>query len=1062
MAITQINGRPRPGIVPRDPAAPRLIEWTGERCVPWAPDPQVVYEHLHRYLWAAHMVAGMRVLDLASGEGFGAAILATTAASVLGVDVDPPSVEHSRIGYKAANLSFLAADARDLGALPDHEFDAVVAFEMIEHIDEHEQTLDEIRRVLRSNGLLMMSTPDRVRYARTVNEPNPFHVRELDRREFQSLLESRFGRVQVFGQRTVTGSAVSSLTNGTPPSTDMSAVYVEHDNGNWRLAGGMEPTYLLMLASDEHLPPSPSDSVLADCEVELLRWAQGSNGEQQRELERGRGALAAQELELARRRRRESLLQLRTATQLQHVKALEDVIDATVAENSAREASLDAEIERLSRRLMRVDESVIWQMFQRSRARTFARLGGENSRRVAALQATLRFVGRRFDVGGAGARTRLRAVAATRDASSGRAIQFPHVAVPKVSLVMPVHSNAPLTRAALESIVENTPFPEYEVIIVDDSDDVAIKALLARVVGARIVVNDERLGYAQSVSRGTALARGAWLVLCNNDIVVRPGWLDALVECGESSSDIAIVTPKYVYPDGRLAEAGGVIWRDGTGANYGRYGDPGSCHYNFRREVDYGSAAALLVRGDVWRALGGYDRRFDPMYYEDVDLCFRARGRGLRVMYEPRAVVVHDEGSTAGNDENASHKRHQRLNRPRFVEKWREQLEREHLENDQSRIWEAAIRTPGPQVLVVDHVVPSWDRDAGSLRMREILRALVELGAHVTFLADNMAPLQPYTGELQRLGVEVIYGVDPHELHKTIGPSLSLAILSRPHPAAHWLDTVREHAPQATVVYDTVDLHWLREARRAAAAVDSAELVFSEKALAIRELERAMMRATDATVAVTDIEATTIQRDVPGTTVHVLPIGNRIRAFVPPADERSGIVFVGGFGHPPNIDAAVLLARSVMPLVWRELPDVKLTIVGAGPPTEVMRLQSSLIEVAGWVDDLDPLLGSARALVAPLRYGAGLKGKVTQALAEGLPVVTTEIGAEGLDAVDGEHLLIGCAIEELAEKTIAVLNDDELWQRLSVAGQVLIADRGSPSVIAERLRDLLDQQPARR
>jgi glycosyltransferase involved in cell wall biosynthesis len=372
-------------------------------------------------------------------------------------------------------------------------------------------------------------------------------------------------------------------------------------------------------------------------------------------------------------------------------------------------------------------------------------------------------------------------------------------------------------------------------------------------------------------------------------------------------------------------------------------------------------------------------------------------------------------------------------------------------------MWKAANLRRERNVLVIDHMVPTWDQDAGSLRMREILRTLVELGCHVSFLPDNLVQAQPYTRELQRLGVEVLYGVDPRVALRAIGPTLSLAILSRPHVAARWLDVLREYAPDVMTVYDTVDLHWLREARQAAAALGTDELVLSPKALAIRELEHAMIRATDATVVVTETELARVSQDLPGTTLHVLPIGNHIRVTVLPVDARSGILFVGGFVHPPNVDAALLLAQEVMPLVWRELPGVKLTIAGAHPPPQLQQLSSRLIEVPGWVEDLDPLLGSSRALVAPLRYGAGLKGKVTQALAEGLPVVTTPIGAEGLDAVDGEQILIGSGVAELAAQTVTVLTDDSLWQRLSSAGQLLIADRGSPAVMSERLRELLDQ-----
>ena len=177
-----------------EPAA-RLIEWTGERCVPWVPSPQLVYEHFHRYLWAASLVGGRRVLDLASGEGFGAAILAQSASEVVGIDIDPHTIEHSSRNYGAANIDFRVGDGHDLSAFDDGSFGAVVAFEMIEHVADQERVLTEIARVLGPDGLLIMSTPDRNAYADANEQENPFHVHELTTDEFAALLHTRFAHV---------------------------------------------------------------------------------------------------------------------------------------------------------------------------------------------------------------------------------------------------------------------------------------------------------------------------------------------------------------------------------------------------------------------------------------------------------------------------------------------------------------------------------------------------------------------------------------------------------------------------------------------------------------------------------------------------------------------------------------------------------------------------------------------------------------------------------------------------------------------------------------------------
>ena len=300
-------------------------------------------------------------------------------------------------------------------------------------------------------------------------------------------------------------------------------------------------------------------------------------------------------------------------------------------------------------------------------------------------------------------------------------ISLPEYENPKVSLIVPLYARPDLTQACLESIRDNTTRVSYEVILVEDDADEETKRLLEGVRGARIVHNEQNMGYIRSVKRGASLARGRWLVLCNNDIEVTTDWLTAMVACAELADDVGIVTPKYLYPDGSLNEAGGIIWRDGTGVNYGRGDRPEHFQYDYRRETDYGSAAALMVKAEFWKEVGGYDERYLPMYYEDADLCFQAREHGLRVLYEPAAVVVHVEGATAGNDIGSGYKRYQEKNRAKFVAKWSQRLESEQLRSAPTNLRLAANRHRGRHVLIVDHRVPMWDRDAGSLRMWHII-----------------------------------------------------------------------------------------------------------------------------------------------------------------------------------------------------------------------------------------------------------------------------------------------------------------------------------------------------
>ena len=1046
----------------RRAGAPRLIDWTGERCVPWAPDVQVVYEHYHRYLWAADLVRGARVLELASGEGFGAAILADTAASVVGLDLDRRTVAHSSLNYRGSELEFRQGDAHDLSAFDDGAFDAVVAFEMIEHVADPERVLAEIDRVLASDGLVIISTPERRVYSEKTGERNPFHTREFTEAEFRELLQEHFPNVRVWGQRAITGSAIACLDSGTASLPDPT-FFLQRAGDGWESLSGIAPRYTVALASRRELPAVAAHSWLADPGLALMREAEvrvqmaGASA-----LEAARAELSEVRAELASARavvaQRDAELDQRQ-TELEFELRQHSLTRHAAEANAQQVEQLQEELESARRFTTRVNGSVTWQLFQAVRARVFRLLGGERSLVTLSLQLALRGVGRTLS------RSRVLPATTAPAVLAEAPIELPRFTDPQVSIIVPLHSRADLTRTCLESIAAHTHGVSYEVILVDDTADEDTKALLGAVHGGVTLVNECNLGYLRSVNRAAGHARGDWLVLANNDIEVRSGWLTALLQCGTSSPDVAVVTPQYLYPDGVLNEAGGIIWRDGTGMNFGRGADPTGWRYQYRREVDYGSAAALLVRMSFWREVGGYDERFAPMYYEDADLCLGAWERGQRVIYEPRAEVVHVEGGTAGTDLNSGHKRHQEVNRLKFVTKWGERLRQDHLRDSVRNIRAASDRRRGPRVMLIDFRVPTWDRDAGGVRTRGMIKALQALDHRVTLVPDNLFATEPYAGELQDEGVELWHGaVDARAELAQIAPELVTVISCRPTPTSRWIELIREYAPGVPLVYDTVDLHWLREARRDAWAHGIPEIRIGPRAKALRELELALIRASDATLVVSEDERAQVLADVPDASVHVVPMVHEPKVDVTPAAQRKGVLFLGGFEHSPNVDAAIRLVRGVMPLVWQERPDVPVTIVGSVPPTEVQQLAGPLVDVTGWVSELEPLLGDARLMVAPLNYGAGLKGKLTQALASGLPVVTTPTGAEGLQATDGEDILIGSSDEDLAARVVRLATDDELWQRLSSAGLKLAAERWSPQVMCHQLESLIESlapQPTR-
>ena len=596
-----------------------------------------------------------------------------------------------------------------------------------------------------------------------------------------------------------------------------------------------------------------------------------------------------------------------------------------------------------------------------------------------------------------------------------------------VTIVVPVRNHAVLTYNCLEAIVSHTPAGRYEVIVVDNASGPLTRRMLARVKGLSVIRLPSNAGFVDACNAGARDARAALILFLNNDTTVCPGWFDALVAPMARDPHVGAVGAKLVYPDGRLQEAGNIVWRDGSGWNYGRDQDAQAPEYSYVREVDYCSAACLMVRRDAFQRLGGFDCRYAPAYYEDTDLCFRLREHGYRVLYQPAARVVHIEGATAGTDPTAGVKAYQTRNRERFVANHRAALQSQ-LAADAAALRVARDRNRGARVLVVDWMAPQPDRDAGSVRMHGLLRILVDLGCRVTFLPDNLALAEPYVTDLQQRGVEVLYGpMSPLAFVTRHAAEFDTVLLCRAPIAAKYVHAVTQATPRPYLVFDTVDLHHLREERQATLDADP---LLASQAEATRAIELGVARASDLVWVTSTHEAEILRVRAPGVAVSIVPTIHEIRTDVPPFRARRDLLFIGGFRHPPNEDAIVYFIEAIMPLVREGLPGVRLLVVGADLPARLAAHATADIIMVGHVREVAPLFDASRVSVAPLRYGAGVKGKIGQSLAWGLPVVTTPIGAEGMDLCHGEHLMIGSTPEAFAKGVIDVYGDEATWTRL--------------------------------
>ncbi|HZZ00434.1 MAG TPA: glycosyltransferase [Candidatus Baltobacteraceae bacterium] len=626
---------------------------------------------------------------------------------------------------------------------------------------------------------------------------------------------------------------------------------------------------------------------------------------------------------------------------------------------------------------------------------------------------------------------------------------------PLVTLVIPFFERRDLTVRCLQSIADSW-FESLEVqfVLVDDGSTDQTCAVVSRLEGVEYVRSAKNEGFVRACNRGAALARGKYLCFLNNDTVVRDGWLDYLVMTLEHDGSVGIAGSKLVFPDGRLQEAGGVLWRDATGWNVGREEHADDPRYNFVCDVDYVSGASLIVRTGVFRDVNGFSEALRPAYYEDADLCFSARARGYRVVYQPRTVVVHEDGGSSA-DASSGAKRFQEINRPKFLEKWNQELEH-HYENARANV-PAAMRRhcKGPRVLVIDSYVPLYDKEAGSLRLMYVVKMLRQAGYGVVFIPDNYAPLQPYTSELQQLGVEVLHHFDggrtPQESLEHVLPHIDVAWISRTELYDKYEPLLRRNA-NVRILYDTVDLNHVRRRRKAEVHGES-DREWEE----LQRQEASAARRADASIAVTP-EEQSVLRELGAREVFVVPTIHEPRVGGDRSFEASsGLLFIGNYHHPPNVDAVRWLCKEVMPIVWRSLPDVTLTLVGSNPPHEVNALAADRVTVAGYVRDVAPYFLRSRVFVAPLRFGAGIKGKIGQALEFALPVVTTPVGAEGIGLRDGENAAVVAAEPDaFAHAIVALYGDAQRWQRYSNASVATI-EPFTPESVRPRLLEIFER-----
>jgi GT2 family glycosyltransferase/ubiquinone/menaquinone biosynthesis C-methylase UbiE len=1026
-----------------------MLEWTGERFVPWMAGAQIHYEHLHRYAFAQQFVAGKDVIDLACGEGYGTAMLA-----------DEATILHATTKYSKENLKYMQGSIIEVPLKGKGLFDVAICFETIEHITEHDKLLSEVKRLLKDDGLFIVSTPNKAVYTDAPDYHNPFHVKEIYYNEFIALLKKYFKNIRVYGQRVFTGSNIWSVERH--EKITYQEWLLSKDEKEFQFADKKckEPMYYIALASDISLQGADyiNNGWMLDTSDLLIK------------------SYETQVNDLS------AIVQAKDTQISAIVQARDNQIGELSAEIQARDALIHQIMSGIVMRLMtkfkKIVEKILPPGSRLNRFYNKALTGlhiivnegwhsfwveitksiGINKKQFsdASKQDGLirgKSSGNDMFIIMAGTMTEdPQAKAAIFLSNPENKLTFPHYDNPYVSIIILTYNKVDYTYQCLKSILMHTDTP-YQIIIIDNGSSDETTGFLDRLENALVFRNATNVGFVEGCNYGASKASSPYLMFLNNDTMVTDGWLSQLVDVMEKDNCIGAAGSKIVWFDGRLQEAGSIVWSDGTTRGYGRGDYPDKPEYSYIRQVDYCSACCLLVRTKLFKEAGCFDGIYSPAYYEDADLCLAIQNLGYKVIYQPLSIVFHHEFKTSSF---ALAQTLMEKNRLKFGTKWHDLLSKQPA-NSTDNVLSARDKRDTKSILVMDDIIPATHKGVGYPRAYQLLKNIAELGYKVTFFPLlSQEQFQPYTHDFQQMGVEIIYGqnMDFTEFARSRSGFYDLVIASRPYNMRNTIEIVKRFFNNAVIIYDAEAFFPARDILKA--KIEGRPL----DAAAIRKIiddETALMRKADMIITVSEFEKEQIlkEAEVPNIEIwgHPDKIHNSQFAF----QQRKDLLFVGSFvagRGSPNEDAAVYFSKKLLPSI-REKLSCNLYIVGSDPTPAVTRLNSSHVIVTGYVEDVADYYDKCRVFVVPTRFAAGISLKLLEAMGYGIPAIVTPLIADELGLHDRVEVLIARDNAEFVLKTIELYTDMNLWQKIQSNAFRYIKDHCDPDKLRSELKQIL-------
>lgn len=626
-------------------------------------------------------------------------------------------------------------------------------------------------------------------------------------------------------------------------------------------------------------------------------------------------------------------------------------------------------------------------------------------------------------------------------------IVFPKYKEPLVSIIIPVFNQFDYTMNCLEYIKQNIGEIPFEIIIADDCSTDKTKNIKNKVSNITVIRNDENLGYIKNCNNAAKYAKGKYLYFLNNDTEVQKDWLKELLDVIEKHSDIGVVGSKILNKNGTVQECGVYMFKDSFESRIKGINGTAS-KYNYLCQCDYVSGYSLLTPRKLFDKIGGFDEIFSPAYCDAPDYCLSALAKGFKTFVQPKSRIVHFGSISYGRSNNLLMEKNNKI----LQEKWAEFFNSRSICDHRK---DSSGLKRKPTILVIDDLLPQFDRHAGGKTIFQFLELFTKMGLNIKFcplFGDTYE--EPYYSILTNMEVEIIKKENIHLWIEQHVGYLDYVLLSRPQVAEHFMIKAIK-ARGVKVLYYGHDLHHVRMNRECSYNKNAN---ISEVAK-MKLLEQSTISFSDIALYPSDIEKEYVKNtlklnNVEKITPYLYDTSKMIKHFS--FEQSKDMIFVGS-SHGPNLDGILWFIEKILPIIIQECPDICLNIVGSQVADEIKRMESQNIKIIGYLSEseLNNLYSKVRLSIAPLRYGAGIKGKIIDSLYHSTPVVTTPIGLEGIN--NSSDLIKSSDTEEdFAQKIIELYTNAGEWNRLLPLYSKFIQENYSFDVAEKTFRQFID------